>query len=91
MSRISRLVNTNGSAVFYVQKAFVKTKKFHLVNENTVQYSIFIKSSLRGSSDLIKIVPPCVTTSRKQPLIQNAKFFPVKALQLEPLENDQTL
>ena len=31
---------------------------------------------------------PQVTTSHKWPPIQNTKTFPMKALQLEPLEND---
>ena len=37
------------------------------------------------------VEPPCVTTFRKQPPTQNTKTFPVKASQLEPLENDHPL
>ena len=40
----------------------------------------------------LNVRPPLeATISHKRPLIQNTKFFPVKALQLEPLENDHTL
>ena len=35
--------------------------------------------------------PSYATISHKRPLVQNTKIFPVKALQLEPLENDHTL
>ena len=37
------------------------------------------------------VEPPCATTFRTQPPTQNTKTFPVKALQLEPLENDHLL
>ena len=35
--------------------------------------------------------PPCATTSHKRPPGKNTKIFPVKALQLEPLVNDNPL
>ena len=37
VTQASCLVNTKGFRFFKSKKAFVKTKKFHLVNENTVQ------------------------------------------------------
>ena len=37
------------------------------------------------------VEPPFAATSHKRPPIQNTKIFPVKALQLEPLENDHLL
>ena len=42
---------------------------------------------LNGTIFFCTVEPPCATTSRKWPSIQNTKTFPVKALQLEPLVN----
>ncbi|CAH3150520.1 unnamed protein product [Porites lobata] len=46
---------------------------------------------LNGTIFFCTVEPPCATTSRKRPSIQNTKTFPVKALQLEPLVNDHLL
>ena len=37
------------------------------------------------------VEPPCANTSRKRPPIQNTKNFPLEALQMELLVNDQLL
>ena len=37
------------------------------------------------------VEPPCATTSRKRPLIQNSKMFALEALQLLVIVNDHVL
>ena len=82
-----------GRKVFIAYPATLKYLD-KIANEKILRDEEF-KNMKSEMEKIYTVEPPCATTSRKRPCpmppILNTKTFPVKAIQLELLENDHLL